>query len=405
MEKLEISLNNLPNYFVKEDGTFDKDAAIKFGGYFAGVCYNKEGYNDVITEDIEKTDKRVIDNFNNRHHSVHGHVHITMNIENIPKILAMVLNNEKEFNTSEKSARYTPIERTEFVGSDDSIITLKEVELYEKWFAIFKDIITKKYGDVLKPFKIKTLAQENARYMVTVFMPTKMVYTTSFRQINYIASWMEEYIMNADRNNPFEMKLAFYMQEFINQLIEKNILEERLLVNDKNRRLSLFGNDIDNVEEYFGDVYCTTYEGSFAELAQAQRHRTLSYQMQFLDDKEYFVPPILDSEKGLVDEWLGDIQLVSGVCPQGELVKICEKGEYDNFILKCKERLCSAAQLEIMRQTRDTLLKYKNALKASNHRYACDIEKYIKGARCTFPDFECTSDCKFKEGKALTRKI
>lgn len=80
-------------------------------------------------------------------------------------------------------------------------------------------------------------------------------------------------------------------------------------------------------------------------------------------------------------------------------------GKYEDFILKCKERLCSAAQLEIMQQTRATLLKYRDSLKLSNHPLAEDIVKYTKGARCTFPDYECPSDCKFKEGKLLTRRI
>ncbi len=415
MEKIKISLQNLPNYFLKEDGTFDREAAIRFGGYFAGVCYNKEGYQDVLLEPEEKTRRRVTDNFDNRHHSVHGHVHITMNIENIPKILAMVLNNENEYNTSEKSARYTPIEKNECIKNGDSIITIEEVELYEKWFHYFQNIITQKYGKVLKPFKIKTLAQENARYMVSIFMPTKMIYTTSFRQINYIASWMDDYILHADKHDPFELKLSVYMEQFINQLIENNIIDERLLVNDKHRKLSLFGEGVKDIKQYFGDVYATKYVGSMAQLAQAQRHRTLDYQMQFFkiyknvmsieEEHSYFVPPIIQDDPSLVAEWLEDIRSVSDVRPQGELVFISEFGKYDDFILKCKERLCSAAQLEIMMQTRDTLLQYQEALVQSHHRLANDISKYTKGARCTFPGFECTSDCKFQEGKILKRKI
>lgn len=107
----------------------------------------------------------------------------------------------------------------------------------------------------------------------------------------------------------------------------------------------------------------------------------------------------------LVDEWLEDMQMVKGVTPQGELVQISEAGKYEDFILKCKERLCTAAQLEIMLQTKETLLKYKKALEQANSPLAQDIEKYSHGARCTFPDFHCTSDCKFPEGKTLVRKI
>jgi hypothetical protein len=400
METTKIKVDIIPNYYVKDNGALDMEALLKFGGHTAGVCYNKEGFYKVVSEPIERTIARENMTLENGHHSVYDHVVLNLNLQNIPKMLAMVLNNEKQYTTSEKSARYTPV-----VRNDDSIITKAEEDLYNKWLKIFQIKIKKEYGDVYSDAKIKKLAQENARYLVTVFMPTQMIYSTTFRQINYIASWMEDYILSADRNNEFEIKLAYYMQEFINQLIEKNILDERLMRNEKGRKLSLFGTDLEETEEHFGDVYSTTYKGSFAELAQAHRHRTLSYQMQMLDEKEYFVPPIIEDEPTLVDEWLGDIQSVGNVRPQGELVLISEKGEYDNFILKCEERLCSAAQLEIMSQTRETLLKYREALKKSNHRYASDIDKYTKGARCTFPGFKCTEDCKFKEGKTLVRKI
>ena len=73
-------------------------------GKYAGVCYNKDDFNKLLNEDKEKTKKRAMMTLNNGHHSVFGHTHITLNIENIPRILAMILNNEKEYNTSEKSA-------------------------------------------------------------------------------------------------------------------------------------------------------------------------------------------------------------------------------------------------------------------------------------------------------------
>ena len=127
--------------------------------------------------------------------------------------------------------------------------------------------------------------------------------------------------------------------------------------------------------------------------------------MELLEDKEYFVPPIIADDQALVDEWLADMHIVKGVNPQGELVRINEVGKYSDFILKCKERLCSAAQLEIMNQTKQTLEKYKAALIASNNPLASDIEMYSHGARCTFPDYDCSSSCGFSEGIQLKRKI
>ena len=397
-----IKIGILPNQYRKEDGTFDKEEAIKLSGKIAGVCYDREGFEHLENEPEERTNRRINMTLNNGHHSVYDHINLSLNLQNIPKMLAMVINNEHQYTTSEKSARYTPV-----VRGDNSPITLKEEELYNKWIEIFKIKIKEKYGHIYNDSKILKLAQENARYLVTVFMPTQMIYTTSLRQINYIASWMLEYGFDRGftKNSEFDDKLIGSMAGFVNELDKLNILEPGLIKNEKHRKLSLFGENLDRKEEYFGDVYSTNYKGSLAQLAQAQRHRTLDYQMEFLNDKEYFIPPILEDDKALVEEWLADMEQVKNVTPQGELVNINELGKYEDFILKCKERLCTSAQLEIARQTRETLLKYKKSLEDNNHPLKDDIQKYSKGARCTFPDFECSSDCKFGEGKRLIRKI
>lgn len=399
--KKKIRIDILPNtIFLNEDGTYNQDNSIIFSGQVAGVCYDKEGFNHIKDESLEKTERRVNLTLNNGHHSVYDHNNISLNLQNVPKILAMIINNEKQYTTSEKSARYTPV-----IVEDDSKLTKAEEELYNKWLEILKIKIKDSYGNVFNDTKITKLAQENARYFVTVFMPTQMVYTTSFRQINYIASWMMKYIEETPSKDEFTRKLKEAMKEFVSELNRLNILEDRLLQNEKERGLSLFNKNAHNRETHFGDVYSTLYKGSFAEYAQAQRHRTISYELEMLEDKEYFVPPIIEDDEKLVKEWLKDMQSVQNINPQGEKVLISERGNYEDFILKCKERLCSAAQLEIMRQTRDTLMEYKESLEAKNHYLKDDIKKYTKGARCTFPDFKCPSDCNFKEGKTLTRKI
>ncbi len=400
MEKFNTKIGLLPNQFRKENGTFDKEGALILSGKIGGVCYDKEGFDHINEEPLNKTQRRIERTLNNGHHSVYGHISVSLNISNIPKILAMVLNNEKEYNTSEKSARYTPV-----TTSVNSIISTKEIELYNKWLEIFKIKIQLHYPNSFSETKIRSLAQENARYLITVFMPTQMVYTTSLRQLNYIASWMMEYINKADKTNAFERKLAQAMQEFITELDSLNLLEERLLTNDKNRKLSLFGNNLNDTKDVFSYPYYTTYNGSFAQLAQAQRHRTIDYQMEMIPQNGFFIPPILLDDKVLVDEWLNDMNSVANITPNGQLVTIAETGTYDNFILKCKERLCTAAQLEIANQTKNTLLRYKKALEDSCSPLAQDIEKYSHGARCTFPDYACHEQCHFSEGIKLERII
>lgn len=394
-----MKIDILPNYYLEKDGRFNKEKALNLCGKVAGVCYDKEGYKHLENEPIEKTNKRIDMTLNNGHHSVYDHINISLNLQNIPKILAMVLNNEHQYTTSEKSARYTPV-----VKEEGSIITELEENLYNKWLEIFKAKIKDQYGYIYNDSKIQKLAQENARYLVTVFMPTQMIYTTSFRQINYLASWMDKYTYKTN-NNDFGKKLGKNMEDFYFELLRLNILESGLMINEKDRNISLFGKELNKKEEIFSDIYQTTYKGSFAQLAQAQRHRTLDYKIELLDEKEYFVPPIIKDDEQLVEEWLNDMNKVKDFYPQGELVYINEIGKYEDFILKCKERLCSSAQLEIMQQTKATLVKYKDSLEKSNNPLKDNIKLYSKGARCTFPDYTCSNDCNFKEGKLLSRKI
>lgn len=401
MEKINVRI--IKSDFMK-DGKFDKEESIKFGGRLAGICYNKDSFDKLEQESLEKTNRRVDLTINNGHHSVYDHDHITLYIENIPKVLAMVLNNEKVYTTSEKSARYTPIVKDEeVVQNKDSIITDKEVSLYNKWMDIFKVKIKEQYGDIFDDKKIEKLAQENARYLVTVFMPTQMAYTTSLRQFNYLASWLLDYSINQN-GSYLEKNLSEAIDMFLSELEELNILDERLMKNEKNRKISLFETNLKNKKNTFTeDNYSVNYTGSWAYLAQAQRHRTLSYRMERLDNPDYFIPPILKSDMNLVYNWLYDIKSVSSVIPQGQLIRINERGNYEDFILKCEERLCSAAQLEIFRITRGILLQYKQELININSDLQDEIHAYTKGCRCSF-GYECKTPCKAKI-RNLDRKI
>ena len=383
--------------FLKADGTFDKDAAISYSSKLAGECYEPLGWSKLKDEDEIKTNRRISFTLGLEHATPYEHIQIGFEIVNLPKILAMILNNERQCSTSEKSARYTAID-----PKTDSNISKQEGILYNKWCDIFKVKIKEKYSDIFNDSKIEKLAMENARYLVTVFATTKMIHTVPWIQLNRIVSFMKKY-MEKENQTKFDKKLIKSFNEFIDCLENLNLLDERAMSNRKDRSLSLFANK--EIENYFGDTYSINYKGSFAQLAQAHRHRTLEYQIKLLDEKQYFIPPILNDDKKLKEEWLKDIKSVSNVFPQGELVSINECGTYDKFILKAKERLCTAAQQEIMIQTKETLLKYKQGLEANNHPLAKDINKYSKGARCTFPDYECASDCKFKAGKTLQRDI
>lgn len=365
-----------------------KDEALKFAGKSAGICYLPHNTEKLFSESEEKTIKRAENTLKSGHHSVYSHSVYNFVLEGIPKILAMILNNEKMYNTSEKSARYTKMESTGI-----------EKELYEEWIEIYKEKIKEKYTDFDEK-KVLKLAQENARGIISVFTPaTTMEYTTDFRQINYIIHWAEDFIENAE-NTLFNQKLKEVLKDFINQM--PDIIIPELNSKTKNRTFSLFAKR-DRKEE-FGENYSTNYEVSFSELAQAQRHRTIYYEMQIKDKASYYVPKIIQNTD-LETKWIKDLSSLENNFPQAMLVKVNERGTVENFILKCQERICGAAQLEIMNQTKDTLDKYIENTRNTNKEVYEYLLPYSKGARCTFPGFKCTAPCVFGGINALNRSI
>jgi len=380
--KIKVIASTKVGYFLT------KEAAVDFSGKSAGICYLPDTLEKLFVEPVERTVKRANGNIVSGHHSVFGHPTYNLTLEGVPKILAMILNNEKKYNTSEKSARYTIMEPSE-----------EERVLYEKWITIYQEQISKSYPNFDEK-RVKKLAQENARYLISVFTPaTVMEYTVDFVQLNYIINWSKDYI-EKEKETPFSLKLKEELKEFLDALpdLEVEGLDSRV----KNREFSLFARR-SNRDEEFGENYSVNYLASFAQLAQAQRHRTLSYEMTLLDTPMYYIPPIIrntDFEK----EWLEDISSLQEYFPQGMLVQVNERGTIENFVLKCTERLCGCAQLEIMQQTEITMKRYLDAVKDKTALYNY-LLPYSKGARCTFPGWKCNSPCIFGGKNAMHRII
>ena len=352
-------------------------------------------FDEILNEDKDKTQRRIRQTKASGHHSVYEHGSFSLYLDGVPKIIAMIINNEKQYTTSEKSARYTKM-----------VLTPQEQALYNKWVDIFKAKITKMYAQDYPKFftdgRIEKLAQENARYLTSVFTPTSLVYTTNYRQFNYIIAFIDKFIAKEEKNK-FEEKLTPYLQEFVQKLKEIPYYDEELTRNEKCRSLSLLG-DGTKTEEYFGDVYCTTYKASFAELAQSQRHRTTSHTMTVLEG-QFYVPEILRESESFTELWISDLKDLAGEYPQATLLEVNEMGTLDAFILKLKERKCTFAQLEINHVCNDILKKYEHALRMKVHPRAEEIISYTKGSRCTFPDFTCTAPCDFALGINETRLI
>ena len=164
-----------------ESGVQLTDELTFLSGKYAGTCYAADGYETIRTQEPQKALRRAENTAQNGHHSVFQHSMVTMEIQ-CPKIIAMLLNSIGVSNTSEKSARYTRMKPQ----------SEKEAILYEKWHDILKQQIEALYPEKFSEREADKLAYENARYMLSVFCPTSMVYSLPFRNIFYVMDWAEQ---------------------------------------------------------------------------------------------------------------------------------------------------------------------------------------------------------------------
>lgn len=408
----EVYKNILPH----NPKLFKSDMKI-FAGKSAGICYMPDTYLSEGIQNEEAAIKRSTNNAKSGHYSVYEHGHVTFLIET-NKMVAMVLNSMKLYSTSEKSARYTLMKpETE----------LEEV-MYNKWREKLKPVISAFYSDKKSEKDIEKLANENARYMISVFTPTVIEYTIPYNRAVLLCGWLnklsDEYVMKSymDKTvSDFFLRLSADLRELgseIAKLIDEDI-NEPTLVDHKDILDNIeFINTKDYSEwerkSYYYDTYSTNYYGSFAMLAQAQRHRTLHYTFSFINKHitEFIIPKII-KDTPLEKEWLEDIKSIynAGIMPQGTLLVINESGRFEDFVLKAKERLCSRAQLEICDLTAKTskeFIFHKNNLSLKNikllNQLFVNAGVYKICPRCQFIGYTCKEPCNMAK-EALTRSI
>lgn len=372
---------------------------ILFAGKAAGVCYMPDNYFEEGIQNEEKALKRAEMTAKNGHHSVFDHGHITMVIKT-NKMIAMILNSMGVYATSEKSARYT-VTKAE---------TEREQILYDKWINIFIEEINKRYPEKFAENEVKKLAQENARYMLSVFTPTVMMYTVSYRQLILISNYFDEFLNRKCEKTDFTIRLKKEMEDFNKEL--KKIIPEPLFSDNKDNvlRFITVKEDFKGKKDSIRDAYTVKYFGSFAMLAQAQRHRTLRYSMNLYETGQYgfYIPELLAGTK-LAYEWIMDISSIKDVIPQGTIVQITEQGIVEDFILKCKERMCGRAQLEIMRNCEFLIDDFSNNLKhfsKENRKAISNLldENKMPCARCK-SGYKCKEGCKWGAKNCMIREI
>ena len=75
------------------------------------------------------------------------------------------------------------------------------------------------------------------------------------------------------------------------------------------------------------------------------------------EDPKFYTPVMIRGTE-YEEKWQKDISSLAHLYPQGMLIDVCEEGTIEEFILKCKERLCGRAQLETALKTKEVMAKY-----------------------------------------------
>ena len=365
-----------------------------FGGKIGGECYSSDSLEHIMCESEAETRGRMNFCLKKKHHSIFEHSKLTLEFVGVPKFVFMMLNNQYVYVTSERSARYTNFR--ELIETD------KERELYDKWTEKIKQAIKTVYGDKFTDAEAQKLAMENARYMISVFVPSSMVHTVSLKDLNYTLHTLEQFLKSdwdkqSAVNKAFMDLLRPKLEEFIKAL---EVYRVDMLVPKFEREPAIFKPAL-NKKPQADATYRLNYALSFAAYAQAHRHRSIRYSIELMEDRVY-VPPII-REVELEDEWKTDMLSVGEYFPQGFMVEVTETGEIEDFVGKCYERCCGRAQLEIQENVCESL-KY---LRTTENEKVAEYLKKTTGdalARCAFPNYHCVEVCKFGK-QQFGRKI
>ena len=111
-----------------------------------------------------------------------------------------------------------------------------------------------------------------------------MAYTMTYRQINIIyRKFAKEIDLLEGATDNFSTLLRPSFIEFNEKLKALGYIDEKLSLDDKNFVLKLFDRTEREIIEQFGECYTLRYDASFAQLAQAHRHRTIGYSIKMKD--------------------------------------------------------------------------------------------------------------------------
>lgn len=337
-----------------EKGKFDE-----FSGKLIGLKNTPDNLKALMYEDNAKALRRSEIAKKEMDKAFFDHENITLYFENLPKIVSIILDSEKCWAKTEKDSKFT-----------ESYFSKDEELIYNKWVDLFKGRIAKIYkdkGQVCTDKMQENLAGEYAVYLKSIFTPVTAVYTVSYGDYNRTIALFENYIAK-EKDSDLENKLSAILIEFVMKLKSLPYYDKDLSKSSDSLKVFNFN----DVEEYFGDVYATTYSCSLVALSELLLNRDSNIQIK-LTENEFYIPSIIAENNDLKELWLSDIMTL-GNYPLSKKVIINEMSTIDTFINKVKENNIN----EINNINKDILDKYEYSLRLKIHKRAEELIKLKK---------------------------
>ena len=368
-----------------------KEEAVLAAGQAAAICYMPSDFDAILDEDQNKTTSRAAGCKTSKHYSTYAHVRKTLCFEGIPKLAAMVLNNERPANISEKSGRYTIM----FCAG-------RELELYNKWLEIFAKLIAAEYPH-LKPDVVQKLSQENARCFISVLTPTTtMDYSVDMTQANFIIHWLNNFC-DTPTSHPLKEAIKPALREIASGMYEYCGIEG--IEDYRGRTLPSFFANRSHAQE-FGETFSINRKVSFASGAHFHRSQSLIFDFEVESDPskaEFYIPRILEGS-AYFDEYLADMRSIADLYPAGMLINMNMRGTPENLILLLQERLCGAVLPETCFTAKSILEEYCQETVQTNPAVYEMLNRFSNGTKCSFGHYTCTRPCPLGPAMCFTRK-
>ncbi|MBR5764217.1 MAG: hypothetical protein IKX93_06315 [Bacteroidaceae bacterium] len=380
------------------------EEALAIYGKKAKICYqvSTELQDPELTSEQKEKYIALSQNLNKKaHQSPAEFINCSVYVQDASKwVLLLMTAVDLPYKGMVRSLRFREPGVTKYSGPD--------YDLYDKWHALFLDVIAKEYPDMPDRDR-QTAANQNSRGFVNLFSPSySFEYCLDFRNLCYFINWLQDFAKE-DTSGLF-MHLAQIEAEQLAAQLKELCPAADIIKDTKGGCLDLFKKDIPST------FYGRSFEHNFKDvswdcIAHIVRHRKDWRYWLVFDElrRSYYVAPILHKYPELLAEYLKDMESLSdaGMFPGASLLTLVSSGNCQSSMWALLERSeCGTVLLETQRAYQEFWKVYHDSIDISlyPHEFML-LDKYYKVPKGCTGLYDCTEPCYWGCGRYNDRLI